>query len=193
MIRSAHFCCPPRATGPRLDLSLGVLAILAKLGSPLKSFKIAPCSQLNPFCACSAKNVNSSLLPYSTPVGQQYRRPGIRTRNLQSCPPSQTPVPPRDTTGTRRLGGNVLPRPSVIRMRAETSHLRLRMLSLECTFGSLARPTRGACAEPAARGPDLLSCVLWLPLLLLWELPGRRGLFRNSRHPLSLPVSLSCL
>lgn len=52
---------------------------------------------------------------------------------------------------TRLLSCNVLPRPFVIRMRAETGHLHLRMLSLGNTIGSLARSARGACAEQEAR------------------------------------------
>lgn len=98
-------------------------------------------------------------------VNQHYRRPGIRTRNLQSFPPSQTPGPPRGTVRTRLLSCTVFPRPSVIRMRAATSHLHSRMLSLTHTLGSFALPARGACAEPAARALTRWGCVLWLPLL----------------------------
>lgn len=52
---------------------------------------------------------------------------------------------------TRLLSCSVHPRPFVIRMRAETGPLHLRMLSLGSTVGSLARPARGACAEQEAR------------------------------------------
>lgn len=94
---------------------------------------------------------------------------------------------------TRLLSCNMLPRPSVIRMRAEASHLHSRMLSLTRTLGSLARPARGACAELAARALTRWAAYCGFLFFLLWELPGRQGLFRNSRHPFSRPLSFSGL
>lgn len=177
---------------PRL-FSTGVLAVLEELGSPLKSFKVAPCSHLNQPCDCSDKDVNSSLPSYPTRVGQPTLQ---KTWDSNSKSP-ELPTQP-NTRPAQRNNAHAPSQLHRIPSPLRNPHACCNQPS-PFTHAQSNAHVRFVCAPSPRRmrrasraGPDSLGLrTVASSSSSSGSFRDRQGLFRNSRHRLSRPLSFS--